>query len=305
MKNKKQYSLLPYVKEDIYGNPFLSGDNYGWELTKLNVPDSWSSSMGENVVVAVIDTGCDLEHNDLRDNLLDGKNFVENNNYPVDRNGHGSHVAGTVAGSLNGKGIVGVAPKAKIIPIKSLNDEGYGASKDIANGIVWAVDRSVDFITMSLGSAQESKDIKNAIFYAVSKGVVIFCAAGNEGEHHSIMYPAKYNEVISIGAIDERLDRTDFTCSGNELDFLAPGHNIISCAPGNRYSMMSGTSMSNPFAVGCASLYLSFIRKQGGKEPKTSNEYIDIFKRSAIHLSNPRYSHKKEYEGYGIITPVF
>ena len=157
---------------------------------------------------------------------------------------------------------------------------------------------------MSLGSPQESREIRDAVRYAASKGVVIFCAAGNEGANHSIMYPAKYNEVISIGAVDERLERTDFTCSGNELDFLAPGHNIISCAPGNRYAIMSGTSMSNPFAVGCASLYLSYIRKQGGKEPKTSNKYIDIFKQSARHLSNPRYSNKKEYEGYGIIYPV-
>lgn len=302
MKHKNSYSLLPYIKEDIYSDSFLLGDSYGWELTKLNVPDSWSCSMGENVVVSVIDTGCDLDHPDIKNNLLQGKNFIEKGQDPIDRNGHGSHVAGTICAEINGRGIVGVAPKTKVIPVKALNDDGSGSAKNIAEAIVWSADRSVDFITMSLGSASESTDIKRAIQYAVSKGAVIFCAAGNSGENSPIMYPAKHKEVISIGAIDENFDRTPFTCSGDELDFLAPGHNIISCAPGNRYAMMSGTSMSNPFAVGCACLLLSKLRNNNMETPKTATNYIDIFKKHSRSLSDPMYRSIK-YQGYGIIAP--
>jgi subtilisin family serine protease len=117
------------------------------------------------------------------------------------------------------------------------------------------------------------------------------------------MYPAKYKETISIGAIDENLDRTSFTCSGDSLDFLAPGHNILSCVPNNKYALMSGTSMSNPFAVGCAALVCSYFKNNFGKKMNLQ-DYISFFRKTAISLKDPTYSGQKRYEGYGIIKPV-
>ena len=185
--------------------------------------------MGEGVKVAVIDTGCDLDHPDLKDNLLDnGYDFINDNDDPSDDNGHGSHVAGTIAASNNGLGMVGVAPKAKILPIKSLAADGSGGLKEIVLGILWAVEMNVDIITMSLGTPYHSKALHDAVKLASSRGILIFCAAGNSGYRDNIMYPARYPETISIAAIDENLNRTDFSCSGNSLDFLAPGHNILS-----------------------------------------------------------------------------
>jgi subtilisin family serine protease len=304
-RNKKDCKLLPYDRENVYGLSTSSGQYCGWEISKFNIKEKWKNSKGEGVVVAVIDTGCDLYHDDLKKNIVQGKNFLENKD-PIDRNGHGTHVSGTIAAIDNGLGMVGVAPETKIMPLKALNDDGVGDSRAIAEAIVWAADHSVDFITMSLGSDGESVPIKKAIDYACSKNVVIFCAAGNAGERAPIMYPAKYSNVISIGAIDKNLERTPFTCSGEELDFLAPGHEIVSAIPGNAYATMSGTSMSNPFAVGCASLLLSNTRKISAMDGmlKTADDYINVFKKKSKNLTNPRYAGQKQYEGYGIIYPV-
>lgn len=302
---RKQYGLLPYVREDIHSDSLESHEAYGWELKKFNIPDKWLTSQGEGVVVAVIDTGCDLNHKDLKLNLLDGKNFIEPNEPPMDRNGHGSHVAGTIAAIKNGAGVVGVAPKTKIIPVKALDDNGSGNINSIVSAIKWSADQNVDFITMSLGSPSKSKLLENAINYANEKGCVMFCAAGNSGKDVDIMYPAKYDYTIAIGAIDRNLQRTNFTCSGETLDFLAPGHEILSCVPGDQYAIMSGTSMSNPFAVGCACLALSSYKKQNREnELKTHQDYIELFKKNAIHLSNPNYANVKRYEGFGIINPI-
>jgi len=298
----KKIGLLPYIREDISSLSTTSPQTYGWELQKFNIPALWSKSQGEGVVVAVVDTGCDIMHDDLKDNMLVGKNFVNSGHAPLDAVGHGSHVASTIAASNNGIGMVGVAPKSKILPVKCLGDDGSGNMYDIANGIRWAADQKADFITMSLGSPGPAKPINDAIIYAVSKGSVIFCAAGNNGPGTDIMYPAKYDNTIAIGAIDENLERTSFTCSGDTLDFLAPGYNILGCVPGNRYALMSGTSMSNPFAVGCAALILSYYRKMNKTIPQTSDDYINILKQGAISLRDPIYANQKRYQGYGIIN---
>lgn len=302
-KNKEKISLLPYISEELSSLSSNSPQEYGWELTKFEIPNLWTKTDGEGVVVAVIDTGCDLNHPDLKDNLLEGKNFISPGKPPEDDNGHGSHVSSTIAAINNSTGMVGISPKTKIVPIKSLNDSGTGLISNIAEGVVWAADRGVDFITMSLGSPKGISSLEESIIYANSKGCVVFCAAGNNGENTDIMYPAKYNETISIGAIDENLDRTNFTCSGESLDFLAPGHNILGCIPGGRYALMSGTSMSNPFAVGCASLLLSYNRRHKKYTLKDHKDYIQVFKNNCFDLKNPRYKGIKKYQGYGILNP--
>lgn len=303
-KKNKKVSLLPYESKPIYGLFTDSPQEYGWELKKFNIPDLWQKSDGNDVVVGVIDTGCDLDHPDLQHNLIDGINFVNKNKKPEDDCGHGTHVSSTIGAINNGVGIVGIAPKTKIIPIKALDGGGSGSITNIIKSIEWAADHGgINFITMSLGAAQAVKELEDIITYANSKNCIVFCAAGNSGENSDIMYPAKYNNTISIGAIDENLERTNFTCSGEELDFLAPGHNILGCIPGGRYALMSGTSMSNPFAVGCASLLLSYNRKYHQYKLDNYQDYIDIFKQSAIDLSNSRYKKIRKYQGYGIINP--
>ena len=197
-RSRDRVSLFPYKSEIIHGLTPKSSQFYGWEIIKFNIPDFWKKTQGENVKVAVLDTGCDLDHDDLKDNLLDGKNIIKPKELPQDKNGHGSHVAGTIAAINNGLGMVGVAPLAKIVPVKVLGDDGNGSMQHIVDGIKWAADQGVDLITMSLGSPFADKRIKNAIDYAEKKGVVCFCAAGNSGPDTDILYPATYDNVLLI-----------------------------------------------------------------------------------------------------------
>lgn len=301
---KNKISLLPYIREDIYGMDPNTPRVEGWEITSFDIPKFWNESRGEGVKIAVIDTGVDINHEDLKESIIDGKNFIDENMDPLDVVGHGTHVSSTISARDNSYGIVGVANKSKIIPVKALNDKGQGNIEIISKAVRWAADAGADLITMSLGSSSSSIPLQSAIDYANTQGSIIFCAAGNSGPNVDIMYPARYENTIAIGAIDKNLNRTDFTCSGDSLDFLAPGHEIIGCVPGNRYAVMSGTSMSNPFAVGLAAILLSYNRSEKKYRLETYKDYIEIFKKTAKHLSDPRYSGNKKYEGYGIIQPT-
>lgn len=297
-KRNNDCTLLPYIQEPVYGLTTQTIQYVGWEIKKFNIQNLWNKSTGKDIIIGVVDTGCDFNHEDIKDNILQGINIIDPKKDPMDDNGHGTHVSGTICAKNNGVGMVGVAPESKIKPIKVLDEKGVGSSRNIANGVKWAADNNCQLITMSLGSKGNNRLVSNAIDYAVKKGSIVFCAAGNSGANQDIMYPAKLETTIAIGAIDENFNRTDFTCSGEELDFLSPGHEIISCIPDNQYAMMSGTSMANPFAVGCAALYLSYY-----KNLKNKQDYIDMFKKTTIHLEDPEYKNKKKYEGYGILNP--
>jgi subtilisin family serine protease len=305
LKKEDKIGLLPYISEPLYGLKPGDAQIMGWEIIKFNIPRAWENSQGEGVVCAVLDTGCDIDHDDLKDNLLEGKNFIENNSSPIDINGHGTHVSSTISAINNGYGMVGVAPKTKIVPVKVLDDKGNGSVSSIVQGIYWSSDnKNINFLTMSLGSPGSHPEIQKAINYANTKGKIVFCAAGNSGPGEDIMYPAKYSNTIAIGAIDSNLKRTNFSCSGESLDFLAPGNDIMGCIPKNKYSKMSGTSMSNPFAVGIASLLLSYNLKNNKFTLKNYSDYIKILKEYAQPLKDSRYSNLKKYQGYGILYPV-
>lgn len=296
-------NLLPFVREDIATIQDVK-QKAGWEITAFNLLETWSLTEGEGVVVAVLDTGCDLNHDDLRGNILEGRNFIHKGKPPIDDQGHGTHVAGTICALNNDFGVVGVAPKAKVMPVKVLDNKGSGNLSIVAEGIKWAADQGVDFIVMSLGSPTPTPVIYDAIKYAESKGVVTWCAAGNAGKTRQIFYPAAYPEVIGIGAIDENLHRANFSCTGPDLDFLAPGVGILSTVPDNWYAVLSGTSMSTPFAAGVGCLLLSHKRKINlGINLRTAKDYIDILRNYTIPTSDPKFADQKFLEGFGILDP--
>jgi len=299
----KKISLLPFIRSDLYSLSTQEQQFCGWEIKKFNITKQWELSRGEDVVIAVIDTGCDINHSDLKDNILLGKNFINSKSDPIDDNGHGTHVSSTIAAIDNGIGMVGVSPRSKIIPVKALDENGHGDLKRLVDAILWASETNADFITMSLGAAQMSGEIQKAIDYGTKKNKVFFCAAGNNGENSSICYPAACSNTIAIGAIDNNFKRTKFTCSGEELDFLCPGQDIVGCVPGNNYALMSGTSMANPFAVGCAALYLSYMRKNNNQIKLSMQDYIDLFRKKCKNLQEEQYRTKK-YQGYGILYPI-
>ena len=161
-------------------------------------------------------------------------------------NGHfvsNTHVTGILVAANNDIGMVGVCPKAKVMPIKVLNSKGSGSLLDVAKGVMWAADHGADIITMSLGSPIKVQEVRKAIQYAASKGIPTFVAAGNAGNTKEIFYPANYPETIAIGAIDQNFNRAKFSNTGSQLDFMAPGVDIFSTVPDNWYATLSGTCL--------------------------------------------------------------
>jgi major intracellular serine protease len=303
IKRKKQVQLFPFTRKDLIIEQAMQQE-LGWAITAFNLPESWKYTQGEGVTVAVLDTGCDLNHIDLVDNLLPGKNFINVSEPPQDDACHGTHITGIICAQNNNLGVVGVAPKAKVMPIKVLDKKGSGDMQTVAKGIRYAADKKVDFILMSLGSPNPIPIVQDAMKYAASKGSICWCAAGNAGKTRQIFYPAAYPEAIGIGAIDENFERANFSCTGPDLDFVAPGVSILSTVPENWYAILSGTSMSNPFACGVACLLLSYKRKKNlDIKLDTAKDYIEFLKKYTIHINDPTMANKQIFEGFGILDP--
>jgi type VII secretion-associated serine protease mycosin len=236
---------------------------YQWDLDRMSVPDAWQQSTGTDVVVAVIDTGVDGNHPDLAGNVLTGYDAIDDTEGgDSDGNGHGTHVAGTVAAVTgNGEGIAGVAPDAKVLPVKVLDADGSGWSSDTAEGIVWAVDNGAQVINMSLGADSSTDAEEAAVAYAVENGVTVVAAAGNEREEGSpTSYPAAYDGVIAVAATDLDDEIAEYSNRGDYVDVAAPGSGILSTYPadlsedGSEYAELSGTSMASPHVAAVAAL---------------------------------------------------
>ena len=218
--------------------------------------------------MAVLDTGIALEHPDLKPALLEACDFTRSPSGPNDVQGHGTHVSGIVAARRNAHGIVGVAPMARIISAKVLNDEGSGTSEDIVAGIRWATEAGADVLSLSLGSPAPDPDIHLALVSAINKGRFVITAAGNEGpDLDTVGYPAGYPEMVAVGSIDRRQRLSRFSSRGRQVDVVAPGDEITSCYPPRGFATLSGTSMATPFVSGVVALMLAKHRKHGGKTP--------------------------------------
>jgi subtilisin family serine protease len=190
-----------------------------------------------------VDSGVDLDHPDLKGRLTNGYNVLENNQFPDDDNGHGTHVAGIIASETNNKeGVAGITWYNKIMPIKALGAEGYGTSFDVAKGIIWAVDHGASVINLSLGNYQHSSLLKEAIDYAYDHNVVLIASAGNDNTSQT-SFPASYPEVLGVAALSYTGGRAPFSNNGDYIDITAPGVQIASTFFNQQYAALSGTSM--------------------------------------------------------------
>lgn len=263
------------INEDIS----ILSETIGYQIENYGIPDVWLKTQGEGIKIAVLDTGVQLDHPDLMDS------FVENQEYLVDNHGHGTHVGGIISANRNHFGMVGVAPKSKLIAVKVLGDNGSGTARDVANGIYKSIEMGADIINMSLGSSSSFSVIHNAIKEAYNRNIVIIASAGNSGSNQILSFPGNYRETISVGALDEQRLRASFSQSGSNLDFMAPGVRILSTLNGNRYGILSGTSMSAPWLAGIVALIMSKHRKVGGKTPINNVEDVrEHLKRTAVPL---------------------
>ena len=239
--------------------------NLQWALQKIGAPAAWDIHSGtDNVIIAVIDTGVDLDHPDLAANLVPGWDFVNGDSLPDDDHGHGTHVAGIAAGvGNNGVGIAGVSWRAKIMPLKMLDASGSGSTYNLAQAIYYAADHGAKIINLSLGEPGSAwpcswTEVEAAINYAVSRGLLMVVASGNDGQY-GVNCPAAYDQVMAVGSTTSSDDRSYFSNFGPRLDIVAPGNSIYSTYRFGSYTTMSGTSMATPHVAGLAALIWSLV----------------------------------------------
>ncbi|MBM3381632.1 MAG: hypothetical protein FJY29_04235 [Betaproteobacteria bacterium] len=268
-----------------------------WGMSAIKAPDVWQSRTGgKQVTVAVIDTGIDLQHVDLKENLwkntgeipgnnidddgngfvddIHGWNFASLDNSPQDVNGHGSHCAGTIgAKGNNAKGVAGVNWNAQIMAVKILDDFGGGSFEAAYQGLLYAISNNAKILSNSWGTEFSSALFAKAISLARSKGVLVVAAAGNESAPKAI-FPAYltnvYPNVLSVASSEQSGDLSSFSNYADGVDIAAPGGGILSTVPGNQYQIFSGTSMAAPHVAGAAALLWNSFPNKSLEDIKTA-----------------------------------
>lgn len=305
-------------EEDIVWNgekpyavaPTDPGYTSQWYHENVHTAEAWDATEGEGVTVAVLDTGVDTDHPDLKGNIVGAISMIGEDG--KDKNGHGTHCAGIVAALKNDIGGVGVAPKAKIYSIQVLGENGSGSIAASIQGVIAATEANVDVISMSLGGIFHIPLFQDAINDAVKKGIVVVAASGNEYTYQK-SYPAAYDNVIAVaaaeqkGATEENAVITDFSNLGKWVDVVAPGENIYSTLPTypaydtagmTNYGSLDGTSMACPVVAGTVALMLS-----NGKPTKDKNLSNNITKTLLNSTSARAWEYYEDYEYWGDSYP--
>ncbi|MEN0057822.1 MAG: S8 family serine peptidase [Bdellovibrio sp.] len=249
------------------------GEKTPWGIQAVKAMEAWSKSKrGQGARVLVLDTGIDASHPSLKKNFERGQDFTgasDGSDYN-DTQGHGTHVAGTIAGVLDDSGFTGVAPKAKVLAGRVCSEEGC-SNVAIAQGINWGIEQKVDVISMSLGGMWSTPAERDAVSKADKAGITVVAASGNSGTP-KVSYPAALPTVIAVGAIDSDLKKADFSQWGPELAVVAPGVAVVSTVP-----MGSGRESSVEVVVGQKSAKVNSTTFQGAKELLTpeTNELVE------------------------------
>ncbi|MGC9021104.1 MAG: S8 family peptidase [Candidatus Methanodesulfokora sp.] len=296
-----------------------------WNVKMINASKVWDSyypvvgwsSLGNGVKVAVLDTGIDYTHPELIGKVAWCAYTVGTKTYTgtklsncADRNGHGTHVSGIIASTINNVGNAGVAPNVTLYAVKVLNNAGYGTYSDIAEGIILAVkgpDGTVGtaddakILSMSLGGSSDSSVLHDAVIWAYNNNAIIVAAAGNEGDGDpttdNVAYPARYSEVIAVAAVDSNYNVPSWSSDGPEVDVAAPGVNIYSTYKNSGYATLSGTSMATPHVSATIAL-IQAMRMAYGKQPLTFNQAYEAITKTAVDVGSPGFD---VFSGYGLI----
>jgi subtilisin family serine protease len=299
---KYQYALFN-KGQDI---DWVPGGPQGKPSADIKAPSAWEETTGkEDVIIGILDTGVDLTHEDLKNKILPGYDFVNDDPDPTDDHYHGTMVAGVVgAETNNGKGIAGIAWKGKILPVKVLNDYGEGRASDIAAGILWAVEHGAKILNLSFAAPSENITLGTALKDAFEKqDVFIAAAAGNDNT--AVYYPAAYEKyVCAVAATDYNDERAVYSNFGYEIDCAAPGEKILTTIPSYLTTLLApfpygygwGTSMASAHVAGLAALIKSI------KPSLKPGQIMNIIRYSADDVNASVYKGKDEFLGYGRIN---
>lgn len=242
--------IKPIVESPIIASEqmksFVNMQFKNWGIEKLKLNEVMKSKTGKGVKICICDTGESI-HKDHRKQVVESKNFITGEDV-IDGNGHSTHVSGIINE---------IAPDAELYFAKVLSNRGRGNMLGVAGGIDWCVSKGVHIINMSLGSKQPNAAIEKSLNIARDKKVLVIAAAGNEGQsktENTMGYPSKYEQVIAVGSINDKIVVSDFSSSGKEGDVVAPGQSILSTWLNDDYIVLSGTSMATPYVAGMAAL---------------------------------------------------
>lgn len=302
LKQSDVRKYTEFIEPDYVYRAFAAPNDpdYGkqWNLRSINIESAWDENKGSGVTVAVIDTGISNVPDLEKTKFVQGYDFVNDKVDARDDNGHGTHVAGTIAQSTNNDlGVAGIAYEASLMPLKVLSNGGGGTVADIAEAIRFAADNKAQVINMSLGGGGESQLMQEAIDYAHSKGVVVIAAAGNAGRN-AAEYPARYRHVVGVSALNSAGTKARYSNFGAGVDISAPGgekngddpaggilQNTIDPQTGSPvFESFQGTSMAAPHVAGVAAL----IRAVGIEEP---DRIEDVLKQSALVVKDDTLNH--------------
>lgn len=269
-----------------------------WALDVLRAEAGRTLSGAESAVVAVLDTGVRGGHEDLKGAVLKGRSFLSGEDGSDgwnDGNGHGTHVAGTVAARTgNGIGVASLSEGAHVLPVRVLDDRGEGRVSDVAEGLQWAVDAGADIANLSLGTPYDSSVLRTVVAYAQSSGVLVVAAAGNERlEGDPTIYPAAHPGVLAVGATNSKDQAAAFSSTGRHLGVVAPGVHILSTAPAG-YEAWSGTSMAAPHVSAAAAQLMATYPRM------SADDVAALVRHTALDLGAPC---RDEIYGAGRLRP--
>ncbi|MCY9512961.1 S8 family serine peptidase [Paenibacillus apiarius] len=261
-----------------------------WNFQAVQPTKMWDRGYkGAGVKVAVIDSGI-AAHDELT--IAGGISTVSYTSSYDDDNGHGTHVAGIIASKHNGRGIAGIAPDIELYAVKSVKQDGKGSLSDVMKGIEWSIQNKMDIINLSFEIDKDVQLFRDLLEQAYAQGIIIVAAAGNTGTT-PVQYPAKYDSVIAVGSIDENNIQSASSSRGAELEFAAPGDDILSTYLNNRYGITSGTSQAAPHVTGM----LALLKQE---YPFMTNVQLrEELKKHAIDLGAPG---RDDDYGYGLAT---
>lgn len=250
--------------------------------------DAASSQTGSGVRVAVVDSGIDYSHSELMWNYSGGYDFVNNDPDPLDDQGHGTHVAGTVAAARDTLGVVGVAPEVDLYGLKVLDGNGSGSYSWIISALDWCVANDIAVANFSLGSSgYPGTTVETAFANAADAGIVLVASAGNTGSgDDTVGYPAKFSSVIAVASTTSSDTRSSFSSTGPDVELAAPGSNIYSTTVGGGYGTKSGTSMAAPHVSGLAALIVGAGLTDAGGDGRINDDVRLLLQETAEDLGN-------------------
>jgi subtilisin family serine protease len=257
----KKY-LLPGDEIIETGDILTLSEIIDWGIIDIEVPTLWNKNKGDGISIMVCDTGI-IDHDDLKDNIEfdKAKSFVNNEDY-VDHQGHGTCVAGIISAKDSGFGVVGVAPNAKIIPVKVLSNKGFGDSQGLENCLRYAIEIRPDIVNMSLGGKSPQGEVFHNLLKELYRlNIPVVCAMGNYGDSYSC-FPAEYPETIGVASYRKDRNISNFSSRSGSTDFALPGENVLTTTLNNQYSIVNGTSFAAPFLAGLLAIVLSEAKKK-------------------------------------------